>query len=458
VRRSWQIGLGSLLLLAWLQGCGGGDTSGSATESGDVGATSADATTDSTPTNTDATNTDATSTEATNADATTGSAPATGDGTADTDSIPTSGDTTGGDTTGADAAACPIEDLGFDYQVIDDSGPVDIWQKIVGDLNGDGRVDLIAGGQAGGGLVWYESPAWERHEIAPGGGHSTDGEIADVDGDADLDVVSVARSSLVWYDNPTWTSHEIDNRVLHDVEVADFDGDGDVDAVARNQGEFGGSGDELHFYTQESPTTWTHRAVSIPDGEGLLVTDLDGDGDPDVVIAGRWYENTGDIANGPWTEHVYTDDWSHPNAYLAAADFNGDGRVDVVLAPAELAGQTSRIAWYAAPEDPTSGDWVEQVIETDVEAVHHFVGAADFDNDGQVDVAAAEMQQGADPDEVKIFVNGGEGASWNKVVLATSGSHSMRIVDANGDGFADLFGANHRGTNVELWLNPGCAP
>ena len=230
MRRSWQIGLGSVLLLASLQGCGADDTTGSATGSDDVGATSADATTGSAPSSADATD----------ADATTASTPATGAGTSDTGSIPASGETasgdtatgetTSGDTASGDPAACPIEDLGFDYQVIDDSGPVDIWQKIVGDLNGDGRVDLIAGGQAGGGLVWYESPGWERHEIAPGGGHSTDGEIADVDGDADLDVVSVARSSLVWYDNPSWTSHEIDNRVLHDVEVADLDGDGDVDA------------------------------------------------------------------------------------------------------------------------------------------------------------------------------------------------------------------------------------
>ena len=128
----------------------------------------------------------------------------------------------------------------------------------------------------------------------------------------------------------------------------------------------------------------------------------------------------------------------------------------MVLSPSELSGQTYRIAWYAAPADPTSGDWAEQVIEADVEAVHHYVGAGDFDNDGDGDVASAEMHQGSDPDEVKIFVNGGGGASWNKVVLATSGSHSMRIVDANGDGFADLFGANHRGADVELWLNPGC--
>lgn len=117
-------------------------------------------------------------------------------------------------------------------------------------------------------------------------------------------------------------------------------------------------------------------------------------------------------------------EWTHPSAYVGATNINGDGRLDVVLSPSELAGQTYRIAWYAAPTDPTSGDWAEQVIEADVEAVHHYVGAADFDNDGEVDIASAEMHQGSDPDEVKIFVNGGGGASWNKVVLATSGSHS----------------------------------
>jgi hypothetical protein len=359
---------------------------------------------------------------------------------------------------GGAGPGCVVEDLSFTHQVIDDGGPVDPWQKITGDMNGDGQIDLLAGGRSSGGLHWYESPSWTRHEIAPGGGHSTDGETADVDGDLDLDVVSVTTSSLVWYENPGWAETTIESRTLHDVEVADFDGDGDVDAVARNQGAFSGSGDALHFYAQQSPTSWTHRAVTIPNGEGLLVVDIDDDGDDDVVVPGRWYENTGDILSGPWTEHVYTSDWNHHSGYVAAGDFDGDGRLDIVLSPSELAGETYRIAWFQAPVDRTSSGWAEQVVEADVEAVHHFVGAADFDGDGNLDVATAEMHQGDDPDEVKVYLNGSSGTSWTKVVVATTGSHSMRVVDANGDGFFDLFGANHQGDTVELWTNVGCTP
>lgn len=439
VRPSRSLVLSTALLLTLAQGCADDEPpAGPARADGDVGATSVATTADNT-----------TPPSTLPPDATTNT---TADNASPPSTLPT--DTT--DTSGAgDARVCEGE-LDFEHVLIDPDGPVDVWQKVVADINLDGHVDLIAGGQAGGGLVWYQNPTWTRHELAPGGGHSTDGESADVDGDGDPDVVSLTRSALVWYDNPTWEPNIIDSRTLHDVEVADFDGDGDVDAVARNQSAFGGAGDELHFYEQESPTSWAHVAVRVPDGEGLLATDLDDDGDADVVIGGRWYENTGDIVNGAWAEHVYGSSWTHPHAFVTAADFNGDGRVDVALSPAEVAGQTSFIAWYESPDDPAGSEWEEHVIEADVEAVHHFVGAADFDGDGQVDVASAEMEQGADPDEVKVFINGGRGESWRKSVVSTGGSHSMRIVDANGDGLADLFGANHRGSQVELWLNLGC--
>lgn len=346
----------------------------------------------------------------------------------------------------------------FQQIVIDKGGIKDPWLKTVGDINGDGFIDLVAGGRSSGGLVWYENPNWTEHSISAKNGFSTDGEVADVDKDGDLDILALTTSNIVWFENPSWTEHLVDNRTLHDLEVSDFDGDGDIDIVARDQGEFGHQGDELHFYRQESPISWTHRSVSIANGEGLRVSDLDRDGDEDVVINGSWLENSNDILNGLWTEYKYTSSWTHPNAFVATGDINKDGRQDIALSPAELAGQKYRISWFEAPANPKSGNWTEHIVADNVEAVIHFVGIADMDSDGAMDIAAAEMHQGTDPDDISIYINeDGNGQTWTKAVVADTGSHSMRILDIDKDGDMDLYGANWRGTQVELYKNLTCS-
>jgi hypothetical protein len=344
--------------------------------------------------------------------------------------------------------------LQFKYVAIDKQGPGSIWLKSIGDLNGDGRPDLLAGGHDRGGLVWYRNPSWAKSTIAAQGIFSTDAEVGDVDRDGDNDVVALMRSAVVWFENPTWQSHTIGSKTLHDVELADLDADGDLDVVARNQSEFGSDGDVLHFYRQDTPSSWSYRSLSIASGEGLLLADLDRDGDRDVIVNGSWYENTKDIAKGPWTAHRYTTTWTHRNVYIATADVNHDGRVDIVLSPSELAGGTYRLSWFEAPTDPRGGVWKEHVVKDPVESVLHFVGAADFDMDGTIDIVTAEMQQGADPDEITVYLNtNGDGLAWSPKVVATTGSHSMRVVDVDGDGDMDLYGANWQGNEVQLWLN-----
>ena len=83
---------------------------------------------------------------------------------------------------------------------------------------------------------------------------------------------------------------------------------------------------------------------------------------------------------------------------------------------------------------------------------------ADMDSDGDTDIVAAEMEQGRNPDEVKVYLNqDGLGRVWVKQVIATTGSHSMRILDVDEDGDRDLYGANWEGNQVQLWLNQTCA-
>lgn len=345
------------------------------------------------------------------------------------------------------------QDISFRHVVIDDAGPVDPWGKSVGDLNGDQLPDLIVGGSKSGGLVWYQNPNWEKHVLCADKQWSTDHEAVDMDGDGDLDVVALTKTALCWLENPSWQVHAIEQVVLHDIEVADLDADGDVDLVGRDQGEFGHSGATLYFFTRDPTGKWMQRSLACPDGEGLRVADLDGDGDEDVVINKVWLENTGDILGGAWMQHAYAERWMHAATFVACPDINGDGRLDILLSPSELAGGRYRISWFEAPADPRSVPWTEHPIALDVESVHHFVGAADFDSDGDCDVVTAEMEQGADPDQLQLYLNTGDHLTWTPHNISNMGSHSMRVLDMDGDGDSDLFGANWQGQRVDLWIN-----
>jgi hypothetical protein len=349
----------------------------------------------------------------------------------------------------------------FTHVTVDASGPLDPWGKAIGDINGDGKIDLVVGGYTSGGLVWYENPSWIKHTVSTRAGFRTDHQVRDIDRDGRNDIVSLGADAsgspvLEWFKNPgstgTWTATIIAQQTLHDVEVADLDGDGKFDCVARDQQVFGsGHGDVIYVYIQKTPASWTAISFPCANGEGLKVADINRDGKPDIIINGTWFENLG---NGTaWAAHSYTSTYTHPSVTVDVADINGDGRVDIVLAPAETIGGTYRISWFEAPATPSQSGWTEHIIENNVETDHHSIGTGDFNNDGLMDIATAAQHTGASPQQVEVLLNGGGGLTWKKVVLATTGSHNMHIADFDNDGDLDIFGANWEGRQVDLWVN-----
>jgi len=315
----------------------------------------------------------------------------------------------------------------------------------VGDINGDGRPDIVLGAQESKefGLVWYENPSWRRHGISRGE-FTTDGKIADLDGDGDQDiVVGEFKTGLTWYENLdeglNWTPHLIGTGYIHDIEIGDLDGDGHADVLTCDKKEL--------VLWQRSPSGWTRTSLLKSEGEGLAIADIDKDSDLDIIFGANWFENTGHNA-AQWPQHVISSDWP-ASTRARVADMNSDGRADVVLTASEGIG---RVSWFDRP--PKTGvEWQEHSISRiELEGVHSLI-ASDLDGDHDVDIAVAEMHT-SKTKRILQFINDGDGM-WRSQTLATTGSHNMQAADLDRDGDIDLIGKNYAGPDrtVQFWEN-----
>ncbi|MBI5692319.1 MAG: VCBS repeat-containing protein [Verrucomicrobia bacterium] len=342
----------------------------------------------------------------------------------------------------------------FRHTIVDGSADLTRPAKAVGDMNGDGFIDIVCGGSTG--LFWYEYPTWTKRVIDPTRvendfGFSVDMQVGDINGDGRLDVIvgDYKRTHTVqWYENPgpmggasgRWQAHLIHTfkaQYNHDVEVGDFDRDGRLDVLLRAPNGL----TELLF--QNTPDSWTPVAICQEPGEGSALADLDGDGDLDVVQANYWLECPSNPRQGGWQKHAFAAGW--PNRVgVTVTDLNRDGRPDIVLAPAESAG---RLSWFAAPADPKASSWHEHVICPEVDYVHTFK-VVDMNHDGAPDIVFGEMHQAARK-RVGIFINQGDSESWQFQLLGQGGTHNLRVADLGNDGDLDLIGANW-----SVWVPP----
>ena len=76
----------------------------------------------------------------------------------------------------------------FTRVTIDENPPRKPYRKMVGDINGDGLLDILVAGDEGP-LVCYTYPEWSKTEIAVAGWKGVKGATGDLDDDGDVDIV-----------------------------------------------------------------------------------------------------------------------------------------------------------------------------------------------------------------------------------------------------------------------------
>ncbi len=348
------------------------------------------------------------------------------------------------------------------------------------DLDGDGDLDLAAGGS--GQLVVYQTGGrvaeWHRFGGLDGthslSAHSA--ALCDVDGDGDPDLVSASsKSGIGWWENPEtlsatpWTLHKgigTGGLFLRDLLQTDLDGDGKCNEFVAALTEPGSTaktvtikwfripaGKDAPDASWEVHTVEAKRRISARCFSGLAAGDIDRDGRVDIAFSNGWYRAPED-PSGAWSRHPVTDQEGISHTQLH--DFDADGDLDIALA----AGNGGRgLFLFSCPEKPAEGSWEKHTIDREITCPQGLV-VIDMDGDGDADIVSCSLDPTCPEKEkhhVYVYENRGTASepSWNRHDISSNSFPCLRVqvMDVDGDGKLDISGVSSATPIVSFYNN-----
>jgi hypothetical protein len=172
----------------------------------------------------------------------------------------------------------------------------------LGDLTGNGRLDIVIGGR------WYESLGdvlsgeWIAHPYIPPAdfdAHWTRGDnnvaVGDLNGDGRLEIVlspSEGKGWLAWFASadpraPEWTAHVLDAEMdhAHGLAVGDISGDGPLDIVYAKMHQASTPQEVAIYHNSGCGESWRKQVVWGGGSHGILLVDIGCDGRLDIYGA-----------------------------------------------------------------------------------------------------------------------------------------------------------------------------
>lgn len=351
------------------------------------------------------------------------------------------------------------------------------------DIDGDGDLDFFNTGDQGGsgfqGIAeLYTNDGSGNFTLVAGtpfpGVESASADFADLDGDGDQDLIltgSIDGGRIAnMYSNDGAGNFTLVAGTpfldvsVGDVVIADLDGDTDLDviisgynteAAARISVVYKNDGSGNFTIFTESP------AFALANEGDVDVADIDGDGDLDLLITGddgpgeltKFYTNDG---TGIFTEDVTASslftDMRDGDADFA--DIDGDGDQDLLING--RFGSSDREAYLYINDG--SGNFTLVAGTPFYGANAGTVDFFDVDNDGDQDVLISGYENTEGNRFTRLFSNNGSGIFTEKTSEAITGINNSDIAigDLDGNGTKDIIIVGYSTTRIaEMYLNSG---
>jgi len=354
----------------------------------------------------------------------------------------------------------------------------------LGDVDGDGDLDAVAAHT--GFPVPGESRLWINQGGAQNGvagqfidslqdfgaRNSESVALGDLDGDGDLDLVfgHELEGDRVWLNQNgvfTDSGQTLGSGQSRGLALGDFDSDGDLDLAVATFGlgepdriwiNQGGAQDGTPALFLPGP------ALAVVNSNDVVVLDAEGDGDLDVMVAvfntqgsrgNRLFINQGGLQGG--VPGSFFDSGQvigdRDTLSLAVGDLDADGDPDVFAGNGTLAAPDQ--VWFnqGGVQGGTVGQFQPGPDLFGDDSLD--VALGDLDGDGDLDAFVAKFQDPGLGNEVWLNDSSG-GFSDSGLRLGDSRSRSVALGDLDGDGDLDAFVGN--GTSItdradRVWLN-----